>query len=138
MAAPPLLLDRAPGVQVALAVGGAAILGIICGLLLGWSEAAYLVVSLLAILGGIGAGYEHPSADEGVVRGFCGGIVFGSCILATSALTGADPKADLPDPPVFLVVLTTVLGMVFGAIGGALRARHERRASAPPPRGHAA
>jgi hypothetical protein len=125
--APPLLLERSPGAQIGLAVGGAAVLGIVCGLLLGWNETAYLVLSLLAIVGGIGAGYEHAGADEGAIRGFCGGIVFGSCILATSALTGADPKADLPDPPAFLVVVTTIFGIIFGMIGGALRGRHERK-----------
>jgi hypothetical protein len=127
MAAPPLLLDRPPAAQIALGVGGPLVLGAVCGLLLGWNEIAYLVLSLLAILGGIGSGYEHPNGDEGAVRGFCGGIVFGSAILATSALTGADPKAHLPEPPVFLVVLTTVLGIAFGAIGGWLRRRHDAR-----------
>ena len=127
MAAPPLLLERPPGAQIALGVGGPLVLGIVCGLLLGWNETAYLVVSILAIAGGIGSGYEHPNGDEGLVRGFCGGIVFGSAILATSALTGADPKADLPEPPAFLVVVTTVLGMAFGALGGWLRKRHEAK-----------
>jgi hypothetical protein len=130
MAAPPLLLDRPPVAQVALAVGGALVLGIICGVLAGVNEAAYLVVSILAIGGGIGAGYEHPSPDEGAVRGFCGGIVFGTAIVATVAVLDADLKANLPHPHAGLVVLTTVLGMVFGAIGGALRRRHDRREAA--------
>jgi hypothetical protein len=132
MAAPPLLLERPPAAQIGLAVGGALVLGIVCGVLAGVNEAAYLVVSILAIAGGIGAGYEHPSADEGAVRGFCGGIVFGSAIVATVALLDADLKANLPHPHAGLVVLTTVLGMVFGAIGGALRSRHEKRASGRP------
>ena len=108
------------------------ILGIICGLLAIWTEPAYIVLSLLAILGGIAAGYEHPSADEGSVRGFCGGLVFGTFIIATVAVSGKDPDANLPHPHVGLVVVTTVLGILFGAIGGALRARHDRRASAGP------
>jgi hypothetical protein len=41
-----------------------------------------------------------------------------------------DPKAELPDPPAFLVVLTTILGMLFGATGGWLRGRHEKREAA--------
>ena len=128
MEAPPLLLDRSPPAQIALGVGGPLILGIICGLLLGWNETAYLVLSILAIAGGIGSGYEHPDGDEGAVRGFCGGLVFGAAILATSAVTGVEPKAHLPEPPVFLVVVTTVLGVAFGAIGGVLRRRHDARA----------
>jgi hypothetical protein len=40
MAAPPLLLERSEGAQIAVAVGGALILGIVCGILLGVNEAA--------------------------------------------------------------------------------------------------
>jgi hypothetical protein len=128
--APPLLLERPPAAQIGLVVGGALVLGIICGVLAGVNEAAYLAVSILAIAGGIAAGYEHPSADEGAVRGFCGGIVFGSGIVATVAVLDADLKANLPHPHATLVVVTTVLGMLFGAIGGGLRSRREKRARA--------
>jgi hypothetical protein len=127
MEAPPLLLDRAPGAQIGLAVGGPAVLGAICGWLLGVNEVAYLVVSILAIVGGIASGYEHPNGDEGAVRGFCGGLLFGTFILATNAVIGAEPTAHLPEPPAFLVILTTVLGIAFGAIGGVLRRRHDAR-----------
>ena len=127
MEAPPHLLERPPGMQIALAVGGPVVLGAICGILVGVSEVAYTALSLLAIVGGIAAGYEHPSGDEGAVRGFCGGIVFGTLIVAVSAVSGMDPKAQLPHPPGFLPVLTTILGIVFGAIGGWLRSRHDRR-----------
>ena len=75
---------------------------------------------------------SSPSAGRGraaiaSVRGFCGGIVFGTMIVAVSAVSGLDPKAQLPHPPGFLPVLTTILGMLFGAIGGWLRSRHDRR-----------
>ena len=116
--------------QIGLAVGGPVVLGALCGWLLGVNETAYLVLSILAIVGGIASGYEHPDGDEGAVRGFCGGIIFGAMILATNAVIGAEPTAHLPEPPVFLVVMTTVLGMAFGAIGGWLRKRHDKRTAA--------
>src|SRR3954471_11153710 len=131
MGAPPLLLERPLAAQIAIAVGGPLILGILCGLLAGWSETIYLVVSIAAIVGGIAAGYEHPTSDEGAVRGFCGGLVFGVAIVTTVALSNAKLKANLPDPHGGLVVVTTILGIIFGMIGGALRHRHDRRASAP-------
>ena len=127
MEAPPHLLEREPNTQIALAVGGPLIFGAIAGVLLGVNETAYLVISVIAIFGGIAAGYEHPDADEGSIRGLCAGLVFGATILAVSAVSGAEPKADLPDPPAFLIVVTTILSMIFGAIGGWLRKRHDRR-----------
>ena len=129
MEAPPLLLERQPPAQIGLAVGGPLVLGALCGWLLGATEIGYTIVSVLAIVGGIGSGYEHPDGDEGSVRGFCGGIIFGAMILATNAVIGAEPEAHLPEPPVILVVFTTVLGMLFGALGGWLRKRHDRRES---------
>src|SRR4051795_9985192 len=125
--APPLLLERPVGAQIALAVGGALVLGVICGVLAMVNETSYIVVSLLAIFGGIGAGYEHPTGDEGAVRGFCGGLVFGSAIVATVAVMSGDVEANLPHPHAFLIVVTTVLGILFGMIGGLLRGRHERK-----------
>jgi len=131
--APPLLLERPLGAQIAIAVGGPLVLGIICGLLAIHSNPAYIVVSLLAILGGIAAGYEHPSPDEGSVRGFCGGLVFGTAIITTVAVhSGNHIAAKLPHPHFGLVIVTTVLGMIFGAIGGALRRRHDRRVASGP------
>ena len=125
--APPLLLERPVGAQIALAVGGALVLGIVCGVLAMVNETSYIVVSLLAIFGGIGAGYEHPTGDEGAVRGFCGGLVFGTAIVATVAVMSGEPEANLPHPHAGLVVVTTVLGILFGLIGGLLRHRHEKK-----------
>src|SRR3954447_14600791 len=125
--APPLLLERRVGAQIALAVGGALVLGIICGVLAMVNETSYIVVSLLAIFGGIGAGYDHPTGDEGAVRGFCGGLVFGTAIVATVAIASGKPEGNLPHPHFTLIVVTTVLGIIFGMIGGLLRGRHEKK-----------
>jgi tetrahydromethanopterin S-methyltransferase subunit E len=126
----PLLLQRPFALQLVLAVLLPALFGAVCGLLLGVSEAAYLVASALGILGGLAAGHEHPDADEGVVRGFCGGLLFGTFILVVHSASDERAKAMLPHPHFVLPVLTTILGMILGAIGGALRGRHERRTAA--------
>jgi hypothetical protein len=125
--AQPLLVDRPPALQLVIAVVVPAIFGIFCGVMLQTSETIYLVASVLAILGGIGAGFDHNGAGEGAVRGIVGGAIFGTMILVVHAIDGGEPKADLPDPPIVLAVVTTLLGALFGAIGGALRGRIERR-----------
>jgi hypothetical protein len=108
-------------------VGGPVVVGIICGIILGVNGTIYTVLTLTLIVFGVLGGYEHPSADEGSVRGLCSGLVFGACIVATSAVSGMDPKATLPHPPGFLPVLTGIITMFLGALGGWLRARHERK-----------
>jgi hypothetical protein len=127
MEAPPYLLDREPGAQIAVAVGGPVVAGIICGLILGWNGTAYTIATLLLVLGGIAGGYEHPNADEGAVRGLCSGLIFGTMIVATSAVSGVDPQASLPHPPGFLPLVTGIITLCLGAFGGWLRGRHDRK-----------
>lgn len=127
MHAPPLLLSRPAALQVVIAVVVPALYGLLTGYVLTADGTAYLVLSVLGVLGGIGAGFDHPRAGEGATRGLAGGMLFGVTILLGAALSGDAATADLPDPPGVLVVVTTVLGVVFGALGGALRGRVERR-----------
>ena len=99
--------------------------GAICGYLLGVNKTAYLVLSLLAIAGGYVAGQEHDGAGEGAIRGLVGGLLFGGAILLVHEATGKAPKADVPDPKIILVAITTTAGVILGALGG------RRRANAP-------
>jgi hypothetical protein len=130
MEAPPLLVDRNPNLQLVLSVAVPAFFGAVAGIQLGVSEPVYVVFSVLAILGGIGAGYEHVGPGEGATRGLAGGSLFGVFILLAHEISGMEEKAHLPEPHVVLVILTTVFGVGLGAIGGWLRARHERRGGA--------
>ena len=41
---------------------------------------------------------------------------------------GADAKADLPEPAILLILITTILAVGFGALGGWLRERAMRSA----------
>jgi hypothetical protein len=99
--------------------------GALAGWLLGVNKTAYLVFSLLALLGGYVAGLEHRGAGEGAIRGVLGGSLFGAVLLLVHQAIDKAPKADLPHPEIILVALTALIGTVAGALGGRRRARHE-------------
>ena len=130
MRQPDLLESHPPRLQLILAIVVPAVFGLVTGIFLGVSEIVYLVLSVLGIAGGYLAGKEHVGAEEGAIRGFTGGILFGTFILAADAITGMDRKAHLPEPDIMLVVITTVFGIVLGALGGRSRQRGETRLSA--------
>ena len=76
-----------------------AIFGLLSGLALGWSEILYLImVGPIGIIGGFLGGIEHRGAEEGVVRGLLGGLVFGSFILLGHKIAGTDPEGRPPRP----------------------------------------
>jgi hypothetical protein len=123
----PLLLDRPFPVQFIFAIVLPVAFGILTGYMLGQDETAYLVLSILGVAGGIFAGYDHNGADQGFLRGVCGGLLFGVSILVAHSLFDQTAKAKLPDPHGVLVAITTILGALLGAWGGALRARREAK-----------
>lgn len=126
----PLLLSRPFPVQLVLGIVLPVAFGALAGWLLSQSEPGYLIVSLLGILGGIGAGYDHNGSNEGFVRGLLGGALFGLAILVTHSLVGDPAKVHLLEPQWILVIITTVLGGLFGAWGGSLRAKREAKDAA--------
>jgi hypothetical protein len=132
MRQPDLLESHPPQTQLILALVVPSVFGLITGIFLGVSEIAYLVLSLLGIAGGYLAGKEHVGASEGATRGFTGGILFGTFILAGHAVTGLERQAHLPEPEILLVVITTVAGIILGALGGRSREKVEGRTTAAP------
>jgi hypothetical protein len=126
MRLPPRLSEHPPAVRFLLAGVVPALYGALTGYMLGVSEPVYLVLSVLGVLGGIGAGFDHLGAAAGAKRGLVAGAVFGGFILIAHELHGAEAKAELPEPAILLVVITAVLGVAFAAWGGRLRARAER------------
>jgi hypothetical protein len=124
---PPLLSDQPRGIQIFLVVVLPIAFGALCGLFLGLNELIYLIASLLGIAGGYFAGFDHVGAGPGARRGFVGGLLFGASILIAHEIHGEDAKAELPDPEILLVVLTTVLGIALGALGGRARAKREEQ-----------
>jgi len=110
------------------------VFGAITGLMLGVNEIAYLALAgPIGILGGYFAGLEHRSAPEGAARGAICGLQFGAFILVADALSGMDREAQLPEPAILLVVLTTFFGAVLGFLGGLTRERRMRGAAPVPP-----
>jgi hypothetical protein len=132
MRQPDLLESHSPERQMILMLVVPSVFGIVTGIFLGVSEILYLVLSILGIAGGYMAGKEHIGARDGAVRGFTGGILFGTFILAAHALTGLERQAHLPEPEILLVVITTVFGIGLGALGGRSREKIESRAGTAP------
>jgi hypothetical protein len=128
MALPPLLVEHPRPVQALLAVVVPAVFGAVTGIFLGISEPVYVVLALLGILGGVVAGFDHLGPAAGAQRGVVGGLLFGAFILIAHELSGEEAEAHLPEPAVVLVVVTTVLGVALGAVGGWLRGRAQARA----------
>ena len=123
MRLPPLLAEHPRPLQFVLVILLPALYGALTGYFLGVSEAGYLVLSLIGVLGGIGAGFDHLGPRAGARRGLLAGSIFGGSILIAHEIHGASAKADLPDPAILLVVVTTVLAVGFAALGGWLRER---------------
>jgi hypothetical protein len=127
---PPLLVEQPRILQVLLAIVLPAVYGAVTGYFLGVSEVTYLVLSVLGVLGGIGAGFDHIGAAAGAKRGLVAGLIFGGSILIAHEIHGADAEAHLPEPAILLVVITTGLGVAFAALGGWLRERATRTVEA--------
>jgi hypothetical protein len=132
MRQPDLLESHSPETQLLIALVVPSVFGVVTGIFLGVSEVIYLLLSILGIAGGYMAGKEHVGASEGALRGFTGGILFGTFILAAHAATGLERKAHLPEPEILLVLITTVFGIGLGALGGRARAKSESRAATAP------
>ena len=126
---PPLLSERSRAEQIVLAGVLPVAFGAVTGYFLGVSETTYLVLSAIGVIGGIGAGFDHHGVAAGAKRGLIAGLIFGAAILITHEIHGAEAEAHLPEPAIVLVVITTVLGGVFGAVGGWIRQRLSARAA---------
>jgi len=120
--------ERPFALQVAGGIVVPMVFGLITGFALGWNEIVYYILAVpLAIAGGFLGGIEHRAADDGLVRGAIGGLVFGSFVLIGLEIVNTEPKAYLGDPQAGLVFVTTLGGAILGALGGSWRGRQERR-----------
>lgn len=130
----PLFGERPTALKIATGLVVPAAFGAVTGLVLGVSSAGYWLLSLVALAGGVLAGFEHPNGWEGADRGLIGGTVFGTFLLLAHALAGTHAQVALPGFEPILVVFTAIVGMFAGALGGRLR----RGATARPTGGASA
>ena len=119
----PLLSERPRVVQLTVPVVLPLIGGFVTGWTLAGSTGLWVTANVVAILGGVAAGFDHDGAGAGARRGAFGGLLFGLALVLADATVVGHRVATLPKPAILLAVLTTVVGSLLGAVGGALRHR---------------
>ena len=124
----PLFHERPRVVQIITAVIVPAVFGAVAGVVLGISAAGYWAIQVVALIGAVLAGLEHPNGREGARRGLVGGTLFGTFLLIAHAVAGTDETVMLPDFAPILVVFTALIGVLASALGGRLRGRSLRPA----------
>jgi hypothetical protein len=131
MPLPPLLSEHPPAVRCVLAVVLPLVGGFLTGAMLGTTPALWAIANVLAFIGGLAGGFDHDGAAAGAKRGALGGVLFGVALVLADATVVDDRVATIADPPLLHPLITTTIGTLLGAAGGALRARAMRRQAAP-------
>jgi hypothetical protein len=133
MLEPTLFRDRPRPVQIILGGVVPALFGAVAGILVGTSVGAYWAIAAVVSIGGVLAGVEHQDGWGGADRGLVGGAVYGTALLVAHAIAGTHAKVSLGSFPPLLAVVTAIIGMLLGALGGrmarGLRERHTAPAS---------
>jgi hypothetical protein len=129
---PPLLLNRSSLARVVLALVVPSAYGFLTGVFLDNSKGVYLVLVILAAVGGVLAGFEMKGPGQGALRGVVGGALFGGFILIAHELVSGDATVKLPHPAVLFLAFTIVPGIALGAWGGQMRLSHEQRPADAP------
>ena len=133
----PLFRERPRSVQIVTGLVVPFVFGAIAGVVLGLTAAGYWLIGIVALIGGVLAGFEHADGWDAADRGVAGGALYGLGLLIAHAVSGLDAQVSLGSFPPLLVVITAIIGMLAGALGGRLRrmtAEHDaapKRAAAP-------
>jgi hypothetical protein len=131
---PPLFRDRPRSVQVILGGVIPLALGAVAGIMVGISAGLYWAVGAVAAVGGVLAGLEHRDGWGGADRGVVGGALYGIGLLVAHAIAGTDATVSLGSFPPLLAVVTAIIGMLLGALGGRIaRGMRERAGEQEPP-----
>jgi hypothetical protein len=122
----PVLMDsRPPLVQLVLITIPALVFGVVAGVALDLAAAAYYVLLVVALVGGILAGLEHDGAGQGAQRGVTGGLLFGIGVVVGHHLLSRRAAASLPHPESVELIVAALFGALLGSIGGVLRGAQE-------------
>jgi hypothetical protein len=132
MPKPTLLRERSENAQAGLAVIVPLLFGAVVGVVLGTSAGAYWILTAVAALGGLLAGFEHDEVREALGRGAIAGAMFGLGVLAAHQLAGTDAKVSLGSFPPFLIVVDCVVGALLAALGCWMFRRVQRGAEPDP------
>lgn len=127
---PAYLLDRPLPLRLVVVVVVPGVYGLINGIVLGHSKTAYIVLQIIAAIGGYIGGFEHRSGREAALRGFVAGAFFGGGIVLVHQLTGDRETVKLPHPSSVLIGITAVIGAALAIFGAA--ARKAREEKGPP------
>jgi len=116
---PPPLFRYRPQIQQIL-LGGVVpfVFGVVVGLVLGVSATDYWVLAGIAGVGAVLAGFEHPDGWGGADRGVVGGAIYALGLLLAHYISGAHAKVSLGSFPPFLIIVSAIIGMLLGALGG--------------------
>src|ERR1700761_7754100 len=112
--------QRSRETQILLAAVIPFVFGAIVGVVLGWSAGVYWVLSLLAAIGAVLGGLEHPDARSGALRGLAMGVFYGVGLLLAHAVAGTHAKVSLGSFPPLVIVIDAVVGGALAALGGYL------------------
>ncbi len=131
---PPLFRDRPRSVQVILGGVIPFAIGALAGIMIGVAPGAYWAVGVVAAVGGVLAGLEHRDGWGGADRGVVGGALYGIGLLIAHAVAGTHATVSLGSFPPLLAVVTAIIGMLLGALGGRIaRGKRERAGEHEPP-----
>lgn len=132
MHTPTLFRDRPRAFQIVAGGVVPLLVGAAAGVLIGVSKGGYWAIAIAAGVGGVLAGFEHRDGWGGADRGLIGGLIYGIGLLGAHAIAGTHAKVSLGSFPPLLAVVTAIIGMFLGALGGRIaRGMRERAGIAP-------
>jgi uncharacterized membrane protein len=86
--------------QVWESVGGALLMGGICGALLEVTWWSYVIAVVITFVGGAPAGTQHRTLWGALARALVGGVLWATSVIAVVALLGLKTTVPLPSPPI--------------------------------------